>query len=200
MTIEERRAALELASKQAAGCVECRLSETRTQVVYGDGDPEAHLMFIGEAPGQQEDRQGLPFVGQSGMLLNNLLGELGLAREQVYIANVIKCRPPGNRDPLEDEIDACKGYLAEQVRLIDPDVVVTLGNFAAKLLLKRKVGITRLRGQVYPWYGRHVVPTFHPAAGLRGGEKVVAQMREDLTLAVGLIDTTPPPAEQLDLF
>lgn len=202
MDVEERLAALELVAKQAADCVACRLSETRATVVFEDGSRTARLMFIGEAPGLNEDRQGLPFVGAAGQLLNELLAEIGLQREEVYIGNVLKCRPPGNRDPRPDEIESCKGYLAQQVKLVDPQVVVTLGNFASKLLLKTATGITRLRGQAYPWWGRHVVPTFHPAAALRGGDRVAAQMREDLAIARDLLaeEPPPPPAEQLGLF
>ena len=189
----------------ASGCTDCRLSETRTTVVFGDGSPTADVMFVGEAPGATEDLQGLPFVGAAGKLLDRLLGEIGLSRPEVYIANVLKCRPPGNRDPQADEIEACKGYLRAQVELVDPLVVVTLGNFATKLLLKRDVGITRLRGQIYPWWRRQLVPTFHPAAALRGGERVLDDMRSDFQLVRGVLDeraAADPAAgtEQLGLF
>lgn len=153
-------------------------------MVFGDGNPDADLMFIGEGPGQHEDEQGLPFVGKSGQLLSSLLEQVGLTRPDVYIANVVKCRPPGNRDPRPEEIAACKGYLADQIRLIDPGVVVTLGNFSTKLLLRTETGITRMRGHAYPWWNRFVVPTFHPAAALRGGPRVTEQMAADLRLAV----------------
>ena len=175
-------------AETAAGCVDCRLAETRTNVVFGVGSPTADLMFIGEAPGRNEDLQGEPFVGAAGRLLDELAAEVGIERDDVYIANVLKCRPPGNRDPLEDEITACKGYLAQQIQLIDPAVVMTLGNFASRLLLKTTTGITRLRGTAYPWWGRHVVPTFHPAAALRGGEKVLNHMRSDFALVRSTID------------
>ena len=175
-------------AEAAAGCVACGLSETRTNVVFGVGSPTADLMFIGEAPGRNEDLQGEPFVGAAGRLLDKLAAEVGIERDDVYIANVLKCRPPGNRDPLEDEITACKGYLAQQIQLIDPAVVMTLGNFASRLLLKTTTGITRLRGTAYPWWGRHVVPTFHPAAALRGGEKVLNHMRSDFALVRSTID------------
>jgi DNA polymerase len=162
-------------------------------------------MFVGEAPGATEDLQGVPFVGAAGKLLERLLGEIGLSRSDVYIANVLKCRPPGNRDPQTDEIEACKGYLRSQVELVDPQVVVTLGNFATKLLLKRDVGITRLRGQIYPWWHRQLIPTFHPAAALRGGERVLDDMRHDFQLVRGVLDdgaaaNPDPAAEQLGLF
>lgn len=163
-------------------CTACRLADGRTQVVFGDGNPEADVVFVGEAPGQREDEQGLPFVGPSGRLLDRLLGEIGLERSDVYIANVVKCRPPKNRDPRPDEIDACKGYLREQLTLIDPKVVVTLGNFSSKLLLNTETGITRLRGTAYEWWGRYLVPTFHPAAALRGSSQVLDDMRYDFGL------------------
>ncbi len=212
MSDEAVRELYELAGR-ASTCTACSLSESRTQVVFGDGDPQADLMFIGEGPGFHEDQQGLPFVGASGRLLEDLLGEIGLHRKEVYIANVVKCRPPGNRDPRDDEIEACKGYLRRQLELIQPRVVVALGNFATKLLLKTTRGITSLRGQAYPWWGRHLVPTFHPAAGLRGGERVIDQLREDFSVVRRLLDAPPgnasadagpPPdsarVEQLDLF
>jgi len=174
---------------RALVCTDCRLSETRTNVVFGVGDPDAGLMLIGEAPGQNEDLQGEPFVGAAGRLLDLLLDEIGIAREEVYIANVLKCRPPGNRDPLQDEIDACKGYLREQIRLISPEVVMTLGNFASRLLLKTDTGITRLRGRAYQWWlGSVLIPTFHPAAALRGGDRVTEQMREDFALVRATMD------------
>jgi DNA polymerase len=146
-------------------------------------------MFVGEGPGQQEDVEGLPFVGRSGQLLDRLmLEEMGLTRERCYICNVVKCRPPNNRDPLPDEIAACQPYLAAQLDLIDPKVIVTLGNFATKLLLSSTEGITRLRGRAYPRAdGRTLVPTYHPAAVLRGGGETLAQMRADLVRAKQLL-------------
>jgi uracil-DNA glycosylase len=201
---------------RALVCTDCRLCETRTNVVFGAGDLGASLMFVGEAPGKNEDLQGEPFVGAAGQLLERLLAEIGIARAEVYIANVLKCRPPGNRDPLPDEIESCKGYLREQIRLIAPSVVVTLGNFATKLLLRTDTGITRLRGRAYPWWlGATIIPTFHPAAALRGGQRVVDQMREDFALVREVLDgppsqvsvapgSSPPPVaaqpEQPELF
>jgi DNA polymerase len=197
MTSEDRATRLRLLQTEAEGCTRCRLHEGRTTVVFGDGAANADLMFIGEGPGQHEDEQGLPFVGRSGQLLSTLLERVGLSRPEVYIANVVKCRPPGNRDPRPDEIEACKGYLIEQLRIIDPAVVVTLGNFSTKLLLKTEVGITRMRGRIYPWWGRHVVPTFHPAAALRNGPRVVDEMVSDLRLAVSVIEQ-PPEAQSAE--
>jgi uracil-DNA glycosylase family 4 len=200
-------AELDVLGQTAASCTSCRLAETRTQVVFGVGAFDADIMFVGEAPGRNEDLQGEPFVGAAGKLLDRLLGEIGVERDDVYIANVLKCRPPGNRDPKQDEIDACKGYLRTQLELVDPIVVMTLGNFATKLLLKRNVGITRLRGQVYPWWNRHLVPTFHPAAALRSGDRVTDQMREDFAIVSEILNTpqeVPAPmdetVEQLGLF
>ena len=193
MTSEDRAERLRVLETEASACTNCRLHEGRTTVVFGDGSPDADLMFIGEGPGQHEDEQGLPFVGRSGRLLSTVLERVGLSRPEVYIANVVKCRPPGNRDPRPDEIAACKGYLIEQLKIIDPAVVVTLGNFSTKLLLKTEVGITRMRGQIYPWWGRHVVPTFHPAAALRNGPRVVEEMVGDLQLALSVIEQPPAP-------
>jgi uracil-DNA glycosylase len=194
-------------ARRAAVCTDCRLAETRTQVVFGVGDPAADLMFVGEAPGRNEDLQGEPFVGAAGQLLDRLLVDvLGLDRSSVYIANVLKCRPPGNRDPRPDEVEACKGYLRRQLDLVDPRVVVTLGNFATKLLLRTELGITRLRGAAYPWWrGMTLVPTYHPAAALRSGDRVVDAMRHDLELAREALTSaarpsSPAPHDQLDLF
>jgi uracil-DNA glycosylase family 4 len=172
---------------EALACTACRLAEGRTHVVFGDGNPQAEVVFVGEAPGQREDELGLPFVGPSGRLLDRLLGEIGLQRGDVYIGNVVKCRPPNNRDPRPDEIEACKGYLREQLRLIDPKVVVTLGNFSSKLLLNTETGITRLRGTAYQWWGRFLIPTFHPAAALRGSAQVLTDMQYDFSLVAAAI-------------
>jgi len=164
----------------ALACTKCPLSETRTQVVFGAGDPEADLMFVGEGPGEQEDRDGIPFVGRAGRLLTSLIEGIGLDRDVVYIANVVKCRPPGNRDPQPDEIDSCRPYLEAQISFIDPAVVVTLGNFATKLLLDTKEGITKLRGREFPFREHAVLmPTLHPSAVLRNGGAALAQARGD---------------------
>jgi DNA polymerase len=141
-------------------------------------------MFVGEGPGAEEDRQGLPFVGRSGKLLDQLmLEELGVTRDRVYIANVVKCRPPNNRDPEPDEIGSCRPWLDEQMEMVDPEVIVTLGKFASQLLLGTKEGITKLRGKPYPFGDRVLVPTVHPAYVLRGGGEAMAQMRADLVRA-----------------
>jgi uracil-DNA glycosylase family 4 len=165
-----RGAELAAFAAEVAGCVRCPLAAGRTQVVFGVGDPEADVMFVGEAPGFHEDQQGYPFVGQAGKLLDRLLAGVGLRRDQVYVANVLKCRPPGNRDPQPEEIQACEGYLFRQIELIQPRVVATLGNFATKLLSGKPHGITRVHGtpQETTLGGRRVIlfPLFHPAAAL----------------------------------
>jgi len=177
-------AQLQLVADEAATCVRCRLAETRTQVVFGVGDPAADLLFVGEGPGAEEDRLGEPFVGRSGKLLDQLVREeMGLTRDQFYIANVVKCRPPDNRDPQPEEIAACSPWLERQLELIQPKVVVTLGNFAMRTLLQTRDGITKVRGQAYPFRGGLLIPTFHPAAILRGGAQQLAQMRADLVRA-----------------
>lgn len=168
----------------ARACTRCALASGRTQVVFGVGNPHAELMFVGEGPGQQEDLQGEPFVGRSGQYLDRLiLDEMGLTRSDFYIANTVKCRPPGNRDPLPEEIATCRPWLDQQLELVDPSVVVTLGNFATKLLLGTSEGITRVRGRSYPFRRGVLVPTYHPAAVLRGGGEAAAQMRADLVRA-----------------
>ena len=195
---------IEEAAFEASTCTRCRLSQGRTQVVYGVGDPNADLMFIGEGPGFHEDKQGEPFVGPAGQLLNQVLGEIGLRREQVYINNVVMCRPPGNRDPLPDEIEACKPWLDERIELIEPSVVVTLGNWATRFVLGPRVSISRVRGQRFPWNGRTVIPTFHPAAILHGGGQASKQMeslRADFQeVARALAERPEPVEEQLGLF
>jgi DNA polymerase len=170
--------------REASGCVLCPLANGRTQVVFGVGNPHADVMFVGEGPGAEEDKQGKPFVGRSGQLLDRLmLQEMGLTRDDCYIGNVVKCRPPGNRDPLPDEVESCRPWLQAQLDLIAPKVVVTLGNFATKLLLDTTEGITKLRGKTYPYRDGVLVPTFHPAAVLRGGADPEAKMRSDLVRA-----------------
>lgn len=157
---------LEALSLHIGDCHRCPLGDTRTRLVFGVGDPHARLMFIGEAPGRNEDLRGEPFVGAAGALLDELLASIGLVRSQVYIANILKCRPPGNRDPLPAEVETCTPFLREQVRLIDPGLLVTLGNHATKFVLKTGEGITRLRGSVRSVGTFTVLPIFHPAAAL----------------------------------
>jgi uracil-DNA glycosylase len=178
-------------------CQHCpQLASTRTTVVFGSGNADADLMFVGEAPGANEDKQGLPFVGQAGRLLDTLLEEIGLTRSDVFVANTLKCRPPGNRDPLPQEIDACQDYLFRQLELIEPRVVCTLGNFATKLLRGDMTGITRLHGreevrQIGPRTVR-LYPIFHPAAALYT-PAMLATLRQDFARLPELLALPVPP-------
>jgi uracil-DNA glycosylase len=178
----ERREELVALYREASGCLRCPLHEGRTRVVFGSGNADADLMFVGEAPGQQEDLQGLPFVGRAGKLLDQLIEEIGLVRADVFVGNVLKCRPPGNRDPQPEEIDSCRPYLHRQVELIEPRLICTLGNFATKLITRSNRGITSVHGrpQVHELGARtvRVLPLFHPAAALRS-TGTLGQLRED---------------------
>ena len=199
---QTRRQELERRAAEWASCERCALAGNRTQVVIGSGDPDADLMFVGEAPGFHEDKQGVPFVGQAGQLLETLLEEIGLSRERVYVANVLKCRPPGNRDPLPDEIESCQGYLYDQIQLIEPRVICTLGNFSTKLLSGNPAGITRVRGRAQPHtFGRvdvQLYPIYHPAAALYT-PAMLDMLRSDFAqlpvLLSGPAPTAPAPAE-----
>jgi uracil-DNA glycosylase family 4 len=170
--------ALAALSAQYHDCQMCPLSQTRTHVVFGAGNPDARLMFVGEAPGFDEDRQGLPFVGAAGQLLTKIIEAMKLTREEVYIANCLKCRPPGNRNPLPSEIAACGVILSKQIAIIQPKIICALGKFAAQTLLKTDEPISRLRGRFFDWdQGIRLMPTFHPAYLLRnpGDKKLVWQ-------------------------
>jgi uracil-DNA glycosylase family 4 len=190
---------LDVYAAQTAACTRCRLAEGRTQVVFGNGDPNADLMFVGEAPGFHEDKQGFPFVGQAGKLLDQLLGGIGLNRDMVFVANVLKCRPPGNRDPMPDEIEACESHLFRQVELIEPKVVATLGNFSTKLLSGKPLGITRVHGQVQQVTlgGRSVLlyPLYHPAAALYT-PSMLDVLREDFARIPELLGRVAEPAPE----
>jgi uracil-DNA glycosylase family 4 len=194
---DERREALKAVFHQARNCTNCPgLAATRTTVVFGSGNADADLMFVGEAPGANEDKQGIPFVGQAGKLLDKLLAEIGLTRDDVFVANVLKCRPPGNRDPHPAEIEACQSYLMRQVELIEPRVICTLGNFATKLLRGDPTGITRLHGReevriVGPRAVR-LYPIFHPAAALYTPANVEV-LRADFGRLPELLALEPPP-------
>ena len=192
-----RRERLVEVYREASACTRCPLHATRTKVVFGSGNADADLMFVGEAPGAEEDRQGLPFVGRAGQLLGTLLEEIDLSRGDVFITNVLKSRPPGNRDPQPLEIEACRPYLFEQIRLIEPRVLCTLGNFATKLLTRNQTGITRVRGtpQVHELGGRSifVFPLLHPAAALRT-PAMAETLREDFAKLPGLL-SQPLPGE-----
>ena len=211
-----RRAALEAYAVETAGCTRCRLAAGRTQVVFGSGDPDADLMFVGEAPGFHEDQQGVPFVGQAGKLLDQLLAGIGLSRADVSVVNILKCRPPGNRDPQPDEIEACERHLFRQIELIEPTVVATLGNFATKLLSGKQHGITRVHGREQPTTvgGRRILlyPLYHPAAALYT-PAMLRVLQEDFSRipdllgravqepqAQPLLSPAPEPALQLGLF
>jgi uracil-DNA glycosylase family 4 len=202
--------------EEVAACTRCRLAQGRTQVVFGVGNPQADLMFVGEAPGFHEDKQGVPFVGQAGKLLDKLLEGIGLQRSEVYIANVLKCRPPGNRDPQPDEIESCEPHLFRQIELIKPRVVGTLGNFATKLLSGKPTGITRVHGQEQEVSlgGNRVLlyPLYHPAAALYT-PAMLKVLQEDFRRIPELLGreeipelepepvlAAPAPAVQLGLF
>jgi DNA polymerase len=190
LTARGSDAGLDALALEARSCQRCALAKDRTNVVFGSGRADADLVVIGEGPGQSEDESGAPFVGRSGQLLVSLLhDELGLSRDEVYITNIVKCRPPQNRDPASEEIEACRPFLAGQMALLDPIVVVTLGNVATRAILQTRLGITALRGAsaTSPLFSAPVVPTFHPAAGLRGGEAVVSAMREDLRVVATIL-------------
>jgi uracil-DNA glycosylase family 4 len=199
-TAAERREELKAVWRQAQSCTNCpQLAATRHTVVFGSGHADADLMFVGEAPGANEDKQGLPFVGQAGRLLDTLLNEIGLERGNVWICNVLKCRPPGNRDPLPQEIDACQDYLFRQIELIEPRVICTLGNFSTKLLTRRQEGITRVHGKpqdhVIAGLPIRIYPIYHPAAGLRSGA-MLETLREDFKRLPGLLEAARPQPEE----
>ena len=180
---------LTILSQEACTCQKCGLAQTRTSVVFGSGNTNADLIFIGEAPGAEEDRQGVPFVGAAGQLLTRMIEAMGLAREDVYIANIIKCRPPNNRDPKPEELAACQPYLLQQIDLIAPVVICTLGRFAAQTLLQTTESMGRLRGKIFDYQGAKLVPTYHPAALLRNAQWKRPAW-EDLKLVRKLYDGT----------
>lgn len=192
---------LEAAKTEALVCTKCRLARGRTQVVWMDGNPESDLMFVGEAPGFHEDQQGLPFVGPAGQLLDRMLAGIGLDRSRCTIVNILKCRPPGNRDPLPDEIDSCRPYLEAQIRFIRPRLIVTLGNFATRFILDKSVSISRVRGQRFQAYGAVVIPTFHPAAVLHGGgtgSRAMEGLETDFRLIREVLAEPPPERPELE--
>jgi DNA polymerase len=197
---------LQAYADEVAGCTRCRLAQGRTQVVFGSGNPHADLMFVGEAPGFHEDKQGVPFMGQAGKLLDKLLAGIGMSRGDVFVANVLKCRPPGNRDPQPDEIEACESHLFHQIELIEPTVVATLGNFATKLLSGRPLGITRVHGQEQETTigSRSVLlyPLYHPAAALYT-PAMLKVLESDFARLPGLLgrpaEPVAPPEPELAL-
>jgi DNA polymerase len=182
-------------AKSLHNCQRCKLARLgRTQVVFGVGNPHASIMFVGEAPGFHEDQKGEPFVGAAGKLLNDLLASAGLSRDQIYIANVIKCRPPNNRDPEPDEVDACKPFLMQQIQLIRPKLVCTLGNWATQTLLERKVGITKVKAQAFYMKDFVIFPLLHPAAALHQGN-LLEPLKEDFKKLKDFLDRYSRPAE-----
>jgi DNA polymerase len=195
-SVAERRELLKAVYHEARECVRCPLHQTRTQVVFGNGNADADLMFVGEAPGANEDRVGLPFVGAAGKLLDQLLGEIGMSREDVFVANTIKCRPPDNRDPHPNEIEACNDYLNRQIELIEPAVICTLGNFSTKLLRADTTGISRVHGreevQVIGSRAVWLYPLYHPAAALYTPSTLEA-LRADFHRLPALLARGAPP-------
>jgi uracil-DNA glycosylase len=191
----ERREQLVALYREASGCLRCPLHQGRTRVVFGNGHADADLMFVGEGPGQQEDLQGLPFVGRAGKLLDELLDEIGLSRRDVFVTNVVRCRPPGNRDPLPDEIAACRSYTDRQIELIEPRLICTLGKFAMQVLTRTSRGITAVHGkpEVHELGGRamRVYPLFHPAAALRS-TGTLNTLREAFARIPALLEEPPP--------
>jgi uracil-DNA glycosylase family 4 len=210
MSLEERRAALETIAQEIRSCQQCPLHSGRTNAVPGTGRPDADIMFIGEGPGYHEDQQGLPFVGASGQYLTELLAKIGLSRNDVYITNVIKCRPPGNRDPLPIEIDTCvPAYLQRQIDVIKPKVVATLGRFSMGLFFDKNARISKIHGQPRRADGRVYYPIFHPAAVLRNPSlrpameedfKRMLTLIKEIEAAGKTIDEEPPKPTQLSLF
>jgi DNA polymerase len=181
--------ALQAVRADIGDCTRCKLHTLgRTQIVFGVGNPNADLMFVGEAPGGDEDIQGIPFVGRAGQLLTKIIEAIGLKRDDVYIANVIKCRPPGNRNPEQDEVDTCEPFLFQQVDIIEPKVIVALGTFAARALLRTLDPISRLRGRVYNYRGAKLIPTFHPAYLLRN-PSAKREVWEDMKVVRRLLQT-----------
>ncbi|MGQ9604152.1 MAG: uracil-DNA glycosylase [bacterium] len=193
---------LENLKVEVKACRKCKLHATRTNAVFGEGSLDARVMFVGEAPGYHEDIQGKPFVGSAGQFLDQLLDEiLGLKRDQVYIANILKCRPPENRDPASEEIEACKPYLLKQLEIISPDVICTLGNFATKTITGRAEGITKLRCKPIRFGKSFVFPMLHPAAALHRGD-LYDEVRRDFENLKRFLDSPKPPEEpfQMELF
>ena len=190
------RSALHVIREDLGDCTRCKLHQQgRMQIVFGVGNPNADLMFVGEAPGADEDIQGIPFVGRAGQLLTKIIEAIGLTRDDVYIANVIKCRPPGNRNPDPDEVASCEPFLFRQIDAIEPRVIVALGTFAAKALLKTQDPISRLRGRVFDFRGAKLIPTFHPAFLLRSPERK-RDVWEDMKKVRALLQDTPGAADQ----
>jgi uracil-DNA glycosylase family 4 len=191
----KRADALNVIRQDIGECTRCALSAGRNKIVFGDGDPSARLLFVGEGPGADEDAQGLPFVGRAGQLLNNMINAMGLSRDQVYIANIVKCRPPGNRVPEPEEAHTCTQFLFRQIDVIRPEVIVALGSTAATYLLGGKSPLNALRGRVHSVRGARLIVTYHPAFLLRDPRQKKEAWR-DLQIAMAELDLTPPTREQ----
>ncbi len=195
--MEDKREKLKSFFYKINNCRQCKLHEVRTRFVFGSGNAGAELMFVGEAPGKNEDLQGLPFVGRAGKILDDLLGSIGMNRKEVFIANVLKCRPPGNRDPRIEEIDTCKEYLFEQINIINPKIICTLGKYSTQLILDTSHGITGLRGKVFHRNGRTILPINHPAAVLYNPSRIEI-LQKDFLRVKDLLDSEnkvePSPA------
>jgi uracil-DNA glycosylase len=185
--MKSRRERLKEFFLEIKDCTRCDLYKTRTRFVFGSGSADARVMLVGEAPGKNEDLQGLPFVGRAGNILDSLLESIGMTRKDVFIGNVLKCRPPGNRDPRIEEIDTCKGYLSRQIEIIDPEIICTMGKFSTQLILDTGQGITGLRGKVFKRDGRIVLPINHPAAVLYAPSKIEV-LREDFARIKSIMD------------
>lgn len=194
---EARFETLESLRRYIGDCRRCALGETRVKLVFGAGDPAAEIMLVGEAPGRSEDLSGEPFVGAAGRLLDELLASVSLDRDRVYIANILKCRPPGNRDPLPAEVELCAGFLREQVRLVRPKVLVTLGNHATKFILGTQTGITELRGKPVRQGDLTIFPVFHPAAAIYDRAKREVLSEDFRVIAALTGDSAKPPAEEV---
>jgi DNA polymerase len=199
---EPKAARLDRFYREIKDCMQCPLGTTRTRLVFGTGSPDARILLVGEAPGFHEDQQGIPFVGAAGNLLNKVLEGVGLSRGAIYIANVLKCRPPDNRTPLRGEVEACKPYLRRQIEIIDPDVIGTMGNPATELFVPNFKGITKSRGKLHRWDAYTVLPIYHPAAALYRNE-LLKDLIEDFRKLKSLVETpktTAPRFEQPSLF
>lgn len=199
LSLEEKRQRLiALDNNEVRNCTKCRLCKTRTQTVFGEGDPGARIFFVGEGPGENEDLSGRPFVGRAGQLLDKMIGGMGLRREQVYIANIVKCRPPGNRLPAPDEVATCTPYLQRQLEIVRPQVIVTLGLASAKYMLGNdKLAMGKIRGQWHSWRGIKLMPTFHPSYVLRTyTEEVRAAVWSDLKAVLSELGMPIPSREK----
>ena len=196
-TDEKRLRLRQLDENEVRGCTKCRLCEKRTNTVFGEGDPDSKIFFIGEGPGENEDLQGRPFIGRAGELLNKWIAAMGLRREQVFIANIVKCRPPGNREPAPDETATCTPYLQRQLEIIRPHVIITLGRPSAQYMLQSKLSMGKLRGQWHAWRGIKLMPTFHPAYVLRSyNDQTRAAVWSDLKNVMAELGLPVPPSSK----